>query len=100
MKIDNEEHKYFVQWSKKFKKEYKLAIKRNYKIEELDEIIRILANGEVLPEKYRDHELEGNYKKHRECHIRPDWILIYKIEQNTLVLELTRTGTHADLFGK
>lgn len=89
---------YAIKWSSKFKKEYKLAIRRNYKIEELDEVIITLANGETLPEKYRNHELEGNWKNHYECHIRPDWLLIYQIKEDMLVLELTRTGTHADLF--
>lgn len=100
MKSNNATYMYAVNWSSKFKKEYKLAIRRNYKIEELDEVIITLAKGETLPEKYEDHALEGNWKGHRECHIRPDWLLIYQIKEDVLVLELTRTGTHADLFGK
>lgn len=56
--------------------------------------------GKTLPPEYRDHELSNNWKGHRECHIQPDWLLIYRIERNTLVLSLTRTGTHSDLFGK
>lgn len=60
--------------------------------------MQILANGETLPPKYKDHELKGNYQGHRECHIEPDWLLIYKIENDILILTLTRTGTHSDLF--
>ena len=100
MKSNNATYMYAIKWSSKFKKEYKLAIRRNYKIKELDEVIITLANGETLPEKYEDHALEGKWKGHRECHIRPDWLLIYQIKEDMLVLELTRTGTHADLFGK
>ncbi len=98
MKSNNATYMYAVNWSSKFKKEYKLAIRRNYKIEELDEVIITLAKSETLPEKYEDYALEGNWKGHRECHIRPDWLLIYQIKEDVLVLELTRTGTHADLF--
>ena len=58
----------------------------------------IIANGEMLSEKYRDHELSGNYSGCRECHIEPDWLLIYEIHNDKLILILTRTGTHSDLF--
>ncbi len=67
---------------------------------ELAKVITILANGDRLPDKYRDHELQGNYKGYRECHIEPDWLLIYKISSNILVLSLVRTGSHSRLFGK
>ena len=87
-------------WTNQFKKDYKLAMKRHLNIDILDDIIRMLANGEQLPEKYRDHALTGNWVGHRECHIQPDWLLIYRIENDLLVLTLTRTGTHSDLFGK
>lgn len=87
-------------WTNQFKKDYKLAMKRHLNIDILDDIIRMLANGEQLPEKYRDHALSGNWVGHRECHIQPDWLLIYRIENDLLVLTLTRTGTHSDLFGK
>ena len=70
----------------------------NLKIEKLEKIIDILANGEMLSEKYRDHELNGNYSGCRECHIEPDWLLIYEIHNDKLILILTRTGTHSDLF--
>ena len=89
-----------VIWTNQFKKDYKQAMKRHLNIDILDDIIRMLANGEQLPEKYKDHALTGNWVGHRECHIQPDWLLIYRIENDLLVLTLTRTGTHSDLFGK
>lgn len=66
----------------------------------LKEIIADLANGNPLPDKNRDHPLTGNWVGHRECHILPDWLLIYRIEDDVLVLTLARTGSHSDLFGK
>ena len=83
-----------------FRKDYKQAIKRGLKIDLLDDIIRKLARGEELPEKNHDHALTGNWIGHRECHVQPDWLLVYRIEDDILVLTLSRTGTHADLFGK
>ena len=83
-----------------FKKDYKLAMKRGLKIELLDDIIEKLATGQELSVENRDHELTGNWKGHRECHILSDWLLIYRIEENVLILTLSRTGTHSDLFGK
>lgn len=83
-----------------FKKDYKLAMKRRLAMELLDGIIAALAMGEPLPEKNKDHALTGNWAGHRECHILPDWLLIYRIEDGVLVLTLSRTGTHSDLFGK
>ncbi len=90
--------KYQIEMSTRFKKDYKLAQKRGYNINLLKEVIEILANGEQLPEKYLDHPLSGDYSGSRECHIEPDWLLIYRIEKDLLVLGLTRTGTHSDLF--
>ena len=87
-------------WTNQFKKDYKVAIKRQLDISLLDDIIRKLASGEPLPEKNKDHFLTGNWSGHRECHIQPDWLLIYRIENDLLVLTLSRTGTHGDLFGK
>ena len=75
-----------------------MAMKRGLKIELLEEVIVALAMGETLPDKNRDHTLTGNWFGHRECHILPDWLLIYRIEAGVLVLTLTRTGTHSDLF--
>lgn len=83
-----------------FRKDYKQAMKRGLKIELLDDVIRKLAEGKELPEKNRDHSLTGNWIGHRECHILPDWLLIYRIDNDVLILTLSRTGTHADLFGK
>ena len=92
--------KYTVKFTTQFKKDYKAAVKRGYGIELLDEIIFKLANGETLDEKHRDHNLTGNWSGFRECHILPDWLLIYKVDHGVLVLTLTRTGTHSDLFEK
>lgn len=89
-----------IVWTTKFKKDYKLAVKRNLDISLLDDIIRTLSRGETLPEKNRDHELAGDWVGYRECHIQPNWLLIYRIENDVLVLTLSRTGTHSDLFGK
>lgn len=83
-----------------FKKDYKMAMKRGRKLELIDKVITTLAMGENLPNENRDHDLHGNWKGYRECHIQSDWLLIYKIEKDILVLTLTRTGTHSDLFAK
>lgn len=91
---------YDVVWTNAFKKDYKLAMKRHMSLELLDDIIRKLSRGEPLPEKNRDHALTGDWVGHRECHIQPDWLLVYRIEGDILVLTLTRTGSHSDLFGK
>ena len=90
--------KYEVKPSNQFKKDVKLAQKRGYNINLLTDVIKTLANGETLDAKYRDHQLSGNYGSFRECHIQPDWLLIYAIEDDTLILYLSRTGTHSDLF--
>lgn len=90
--------KYEIQVTNKFKKDLKVAIKRGYSIDLLNNIVDTLAKGESLSEKYKDHYLSGNWSKYRECHITPDWLLIYKIEDDILVLTLVRTGTHSDLF--
>lgn len=87
-----------IAWTSRFKKDYKLAMKRGLPIDELDNVIRMLARGDALDDFYFDHPLTGNWSGHRECHVRPDWLLIYKIHQDRLVLTLTRTGTHADLM--
>ena len=89
-----------IVWTTRFKKDYKLAMKRHLDIELLDDIIRALSRGETLPEKNRDHELSGDWAGYRECHIQPDWLLVYRIEDDVLVLTLARTGMHSDLFGK
>ena len=82
----------------KFKKDLKMAIKRGYNIDLLDGIVTKLSNGETLPPKNKDHGLSGNYAGKRECHITPDWLLVYQYDHEILYLYLTRTGTHSDLF--
>ena len=90
--------KYIVERTSQFKKDFKLAEKQGLDMNELKTVVRMLADGEELPEKYRDHPLKGDYKGHRECHIEPDWLLIYKITESVLVLSLVRTGSHSRLF--
>lgn len=92
------ETKYVVKTTSQFRKDYRLAMKRGLPVSLLDEVIALLATEETLPEKYRDHALSGNWLGHRECHILPNWLLIYRIEKNILVLTLSRTGSHSDLF--
>ena len=92
--------KYIVKPTAQFKKDYRLAMKRGLEIALLEDVVVALAMGETLPGKNKDHALSGNWTGHRECHILPDWLLVYRIEDNVLVLTLTRTGTHSDLFGK
>lgn len=90
--------KYRVAWTTRFKKDYKIAQKRGKDMNAIRNVIRQLASGESLPESMRDHELSGNWVGHRECHIEPDWLLAYRVEEDILVLTLTRTGSHSDLF--
>ena len=89
---------YSVRPTTKFQKDLKRIEKRGYNISLLTEIIKKLANGETLPQKNRDHSLLGDYTGCRECHITSDWLLIYEIADDELILYLTRTGTHSDLF--
>lgn len=89
---------YSIRTTTKFQKDVKRIEKRGYNISLLTEIIKKLANGEQLPEKNKDHILLGEYAGCRECHIAPDWLLIYEIADDELILYLTRTGTHSDLF--
>ena len=81
-----------------FKKDYKLAKKRHLDMQLLDDVIRKLSRGEQLEPQNNDHILTGNWSGYHECHIQPNWLLIYKIDNNQLILTLTRTGTHSDLF--
>ena len=92
--------KYCIVWTTQFKKDYKRSIKRHMDISLLDDVIRKLSKGESLDESKKNHQLSGNWSGFRECHIQPDWLLIYKIENDSLILTLTRTGTHSDLFDK
>lgn len=89
---------YEVKFTSAFKKSYKLMKKRGMNISELDKVIDALRKGEKLDDKYRDHALTGNYIGFRECHIRPDWLLIYLIENSVLTLTLIDTGSHSDIF--
>jgi mRNA interferase YafQ len=82
----------------KFKKDVKKAEKRGYNMDLLAGVIKKLAKGETLDERHNDHPLKGAYASCRECHITPDWLLIYEISNGTLFLYLTRTGTHSDLY--
>lgn len=81
-----------------FKKDFKRIKKRGYDISRLEKIVELLANEVPLPEQFKDHNLSGNYNGFRECHIAPDWLLIYEVNNNELVLVLSRTGSHSDLF--
>lgn len=89
---------YTVKPTTRFQKDVKLVEKRGYKMELLTTVIKKLAAGEVLDASYKDHALKGKYTNCRECHITPDWLLIYEIAGDNLFLYLTRTGTHSDLF--
>ena len=89
---------YAVKWSSRFKKQYKLMMKRGENMELLDDVIRMLAAGKTLPPEYQDHILIGDYSGLHECHICPDWLLIYDHDDTVLVLTLLRTGSHSDLF--
>lgn len=92
--------KYDLQFTSQFKKDLKLAKKQNKDLGKLFEVIDILANGETLDAKYKDHSLTGNYRGTRECHVEPDWLLIYEIRGDVLVLMLYRLGSHFELFKK
>ena len=93
-------YKYKVDYTTEFKKDYKKIKKQNKNIEKLKTIIEQLASGNKLEEKYKDHKLNDNkrFKDGRECHIEPDWLLVYRINNNQLILLLVETGTHSDLF--
>ena len=90
--------KYELVLTGKFKKGLKLAKKRGLDIKLLEDIVDKLQNGIPLEEKHRDHELKGKFKGFRECHIQPDWLLMYLVEDDVLVLTLVDTGTHSDMF--
>ena len=84
--------------SNRFKKDLKLAKKRGYDLDLLDEVVTALSTNQILDEKYRDHPLNGDYAGFRACHIQPDWLLVYRIDYEEVFLLLSRTGTHSDLF--
>lgn len=91
---------YSIEFSNKYKKSYKLAIKRGLNVDLLNSVVKELAEGRKLDEKYKDHSLSGKLRGFRECHIQADWLLIYRIIDRKCLLYLLDTGTHADLFGK
>ena len=90
--------KYKIKFTKRFKKDLKQAKKQGKDIEKLFDIVEKIAKDETLDEKYRDHSLAGNYHGTRECHVEPDFLLIYEKIEDVLVLSLIRTGSHSDLF--
>lgn len=92
--------KYEVKFTNQFKKDIKLAKKQNKDLNKLFDVVNILAEGGILEAKYRDHDLSGEYKGIRECHVEPDWLLVYEIQNDILVLMLYRLGTHSELFKK
>ena len=97
--IKTSEPKYTLKLSTKFKKHLKLVTKRNKdNARMIREVVNALQHGEKLPERYRDHALKGDWEGHRECHIKPDLLLIYRIFEDVLILELIDTGSHSDLF--
>ena len=81
-----------------FRKDYKRVKKRGYNLKLLETVLDKLINEEPLEAKYRDHQLSGDMAKYRECHIQPDWLLVYRIENDQVILTAHRTGTHSDLF--
>lgn len=89
---------YTIKPTSKFKKDFKRIIRRGYNVGLLQSVVDRLANAEPLEPKHEDHALTGDWAGYRECHIEPDWLLVYKISKNILVLTLTRTGSHSDLF--
>ncbi|MBU0278724.1 MULTISPECIES: type II toxin-antitoxin system YafQ family toxin [unclassified Gemella] len=89
---------YHIKYTNKFKKSYKLMKKRGYDLSLLEDVITKLSKGIPLEEKHRNHMLTGNFAGYHECHIKPDWLLIYLIENDILTLTMIDTGSHSDLF--
>jgi mRNA interferase YafQ len=89
-----------IRYHEQFKKDYKLAVKRGCKPELFKAVVSLLSEEQTLPAKYKDHRLTDsrNYKNMRECHIQPDWLLVYCVDNEELILTLVRTGSHSDLF--
>lgn len=87
-----------IKFQAAFRRDYKRIVRRGYDVRLLENVVQLLAEEKPLPEKNRDHALSGDYIGCRECHITPDWLLIYEISHCELTLCLTRTGTHSDLF--
>ena len=91
---------YQIVYTSRMKKDVKLMKKRGKNLTKLVGTLSLLAGGGSMPEEYKDHQLTGNLRDFRECHIEPDWLLLYRISKDKLILSATATGTHADLFGK
>ena len=90
---------YKIYTTKKYDKDFKRIISNPKLIAELEDVVDLLATNDVpLPKKYKDHQLKGNFSDFRECHIRPDWLLVYKKTKKDLILALVRTGSHAHIF--
>lgn len=89
-----------IRYTSKFKKDYKRVKKQGLRIDKITDVLKKLASGEPLPASMRDHELIGEYQGHRECHVEPDWLLIYRIDEGGLTLIAVRTGSHSEMFGK
>lgn len=89
-----------IERTSRFKKDFRAALKRGRDPKLLEYVVTALANQRPLEERYQDHALTGNWKGFRECHIQPDWLLIYMVKDEVLTLTLSRTGTHSDLFNK
>ena len=92
--------KYTIRQTKKFRKELKKMLKRGVDRTKLSAVVKMLAKGEPLPPQYHDHALTGDLAGTRDCHITPDWLLIYVKDTEIKIISLLRTGTHSDLFGK
>ncbi|MCI9371022.1 MAG: type II toxin-antitoxin system YafQ family toxin [Lachnospiraceae bacterium] len=91
---------YKIVYTNRMKKDVKLMKKRGKDLNKLVNVLFLLSTGNPLPIQYRDHQLTGNLHDFRECHIEPDWLLMYQIFEDTLILSATATGSHANLFGK
>ena len=91
---------YEIKTYKQYDRDVKLVVRRGLDIEKLLEVVRLLRQDEPLPEKYHNHLLHGDYKGYWECHINPDWLLLYEKDTEIRIISLYRTGTHADIFGK
>ena len=89
---------YEIKYTSKFKKDYKRVKRQGRDLSKLENALMALQRGDALSERMRDHELGWNYKGHRECHLEPDWLLIYRVDGNELTLTATRTGSHSELF--
>lgn len=89
---------YHLKFTSEYKRAYKRMKKRGANLALLDDVVDRLRRGEVLEARYRDHALSGNFQGFRECHIKPDWLLVYLVENDILTLTLIDTGSHADIF--